>query len=750
MKTGVQAGKVVTLAAPYAVAPGDGMLVGAMFGVASSSAALGAEVEVLTEGVVRLTAPSTVTGALGAEVYWDTANRRATTVSPGNALIGYLTAPKANGETTALVRLGVFGSGSMLRAALDASGDMVGVVGPDTLLRTSLIPLAPASSADAFPALQPRTPELLATFGRASMLDGAPMNPQPSVIGSRVFAPVGSPRLTHSATGWGHGGMLLDSALSQYLECTDSSWNPFPADEAWTFQVVFSYPASLRSGGAADYAIVSTMQGSGDFKGLVLRLNWTGSAMNLICDLYNTSANRWRLADLVTDIAADVPHVVTVRKGSGASNPSAMQMFLDTRITANASGGWGAGGGTLGSTASGIPLRLGYRAVGSTIPFKGTIEAFAYWPEFVSNVHNIIYSHYRWLYPTNNVILSTDATSDVDDAITDIDKLAAASSRGMINLAAVVCDSADDDSPPATRAQLNYRGVRPRLGAWPGSRAVDAIGVRYTDDIRTGFPVLADVSPFAPNAASRTQFETSNVALVGTLVKMRPGSTTVFLVGYATAWSDLLDITGAAMTAAALAAGVPDPVPALIAAGATTSNVGVYLVLSRVSRLVICGGHYPDSRLVPGARLDVNINTPEYNFASDPTRWQNILNKMPVGVRVDFVSMGDAPGVLTTGAPGWDRARIAAEGYTSGIPIVRAMAANIGTLNADGERTSYDGFAIADLLWPGAVGRWQEMRDVVIENDGHNTTGTTTVQRARYLVPDASQAPAIRKALLAL
>jgi hypothetical protein len=42
------------------------------------------------------------------------------------------------------------------------------------------------------------------------------------------------------------------------------------------------------------------------------------------------------------------------------------------------------------------------------------------------------------------------------------------------------------------------------------------------------------------------------------------------------------------------------------------------------------------------------------------------------------------------------------------------------------------------------------MRDVVIENDGHNTTGTTTTQQARYLVPSIPQAAAIRRALILL
>ena len=43
----VQPGKTITLAAPYAVSSGDGLLVGAIFGVATASAAIGEAVSPL-------------------------------------------------------------------------------------------------------------------------------------------------------------------------------------------------------------------------------------------------------------------------------------------------------------------------------------------------------------------------------------------------------------------------------------------------------------------------------------------------------------------------------------------------------------------------------------------------------------------------------------------------------------------------------------------------------------------------------
>ncbi len=45
MKNFVQPGNTITLTAPYAVASGDGLLVGSIFGIAAGAAALGEPVE---------------------------------------------------------------------------------------------------------------------------------------------------------------------------------------------------------------------------------------------------------------------------------------------------------------------------------------------------------------------------------------------------------------------------------------------------------------------------------------------------------------------------------------------------------------------------------------------------------------------------------------------------------------------------------------------------------------------------------
>lgn len=107
MKNYVQDGDTVTFVAPYAVTSGQGALVGSLFGIANNDVASGAEGEFDTEGVFDVTALSTDTAAQGAKLYWDNANRRLTTTSAGNTLVGVAVAAKAAGAVTARIRLGI-------------------------------------------------------------------------------------------------------------------------------------------------------------------------------------------------------------------------------------------------------------------------------------------------------------------------------------------------------------------------------------------------------------------------------------------------------------------------------------------------------------------------------------------------------------------------------------------------------------------------------------------------------------------
>ena len=58
MKNFVQPGNTITLTAPYAVASGDGLLVGSIFGIAAGAAALGEPVETSLVDVFDITTVS--------------------------------------------------------------------------------------------------------------------------------------------------------------------------------------------------------------------------------------------------------------------------------------------------------------------------------------------------------------------------------------------------------------------------------------------------------------------------------------------------------------------------------------------------------------------------------------------------------------------------------------------------------------------------------------------------------------------
>lgn len=111
MKNFVQEGEVLTLTAPYAVSSGGGAKIGTnIFGIAVNDVANGATGEFAICGVFDITALSTDTGSAGTIWYWDDTNKRVTTTLTSNLKIGVGVNTKANGDTTARVRLNaVFG-----------------------------------------------------------------------------------------------------------------------------------------------------------------------------------------------------------------------------------------------------------------------------------------------------------------------------------------------------------------------------------------------------------------------------------------------------------------------------------------------------------------------------------------------------------------------------------------------------------------------------------------------------------------
>ncbi|MFC3088125.1 DUF2190 family protein [Tabrizicola soli] len=97
MRNYVQPGNTITLAAPYAVTSGDGMLVGSIFGVAAGTAAFGESVDTALTGVFDITKIGSQAWTVGAKVYWDNTNKRCTTVATDNTLIGVAVEAVAGG-----------------------------------------------------------------------------------------------------------------------------------------------------------------------------------------------------------------------------------------------------------------------------------------------------------------------------------------------------------------------------------------------------------------------------------------------------------------------------------------------------------------------------------------------------------------------------------------------------------------------------------------------------------------------------
>lgn len=107
MRNYIQPGDSLAVAVPYAggVTAGQGVLVGALFGVAATDGAQNATVEAQTEGVFDLTKEPALAITAGARVFWDNANRRITTTATGNFAVGISTAAALAADATVRVWL---------------------------------------------------------------------------------------------------------------------------------------------------------------------------------------------------------------------------------------------------------------------------------------------------------------------------------------------------------------------------------------------------------------------------------------------------------------------------------------------------------------------------------------------------------------------------------------------------------------------------------------------------------------------
>ncbi|GAA4250618.1 DUF2190 family protein [Azospirillum formosense] len=105
MRNFVQAGCNLDLTAPRALASGEGFIVGALFAVASTTAASGAVVVGVTEGVFTLPKKTTAAIAAGGRVSWDNTNHQCDAPGTGFYPVGVAVAAAGNGAATVTVRL---------------------------------------------------------------------------------------------------------------------------------------------------------------------------------------------------------------------------------------------------------------------------------------------------------------------------------------------------------------------------------------------------------------------------------------------------------------------------------------------------------------------------------------------------------------------------------------------------------------------------------------------------------------------
>ena len=88
MKNFVQAGEMLSVTAPYAVASGDGVKVGGIIGIAQHDAAISEDVLIARNGVFTVAKVSAQAWTAGAKIYWDDTAKNFTTTTTSNTLVG--------------------------------------------------------------------------------------------------------------------------------------------------------------------------------------------------------------------------------------------------------------------------------------------------------------------------------------------------------------------------------------------------------------------------------------------------------------------------------------------------------------------------------------------------------------------------------------------------------------------------------------------------------------------------------------
>ncbi len=107
MKTYVQPGRSITVTAPTGgVVSGEGVLIGTLFGIAQFDAVEGAEVEILTEGVVEIGKTSALQIGVGDRLFWDATNKVVNKTATAQVCVGVAVSAAANPSDTVKIKLG--------------------------------------------------------------------------------------------------------------------------------------------------------------------------------------------------------------------------------------------------------------------------------------------------------------------------------------------------------------------------------------------------------------------------------------------------------------------------------------------------------------------------------------------------------------------------------------------------------------------------------------------------------------------
>lgn len=99
MRNFVMSGCTMTVTAAAAIASGDLVVAGSLFGVAAADAAVGQQAELQVGGVFDLAKATGESWSFGDPVYWDAANKRVTKTAGALLKIGVAGAPE--GEPSA-------------------------------------------------------------------------------------------------------------------------------------------------------------------------------------------------------------------------------------------------------------------------------------------------------------------------------------------------------------------------------------------------------------------------------------------------------------------------------------------------------------------------------------------------------------------------------------------------------------------------------------------------------------------------